>query len=223
MEKETVLLALKKMRDSSKQRKFEQSVELAINFTGIDFKKAENRIDAYVQLPYSTGKSEASVCLFARDKNFASEAKPKLARVIMESEIEKMDKKSANALAEEFDSFIAEGPVMLTVGKFLGQILAPKGKMPKPIQPELSALEQALKGIKSGTRVSNKKGKYMPVVHAMIGREKMKDEELAENFLAVYNAVFAELPRKEQNIKSSYVKLSMGPSIKVVLQKGEKK
>lgn len=215
MERKNFLTALQKMRDSNKQRKFKQSVELAINFKGLDFKKAENRIDVAVSLPFSTGKSSSKICVFAKDKNFISMIKDKVAKVITEEEIPRLDKKEASRLAEEFDGFLAEGPVMLTVGKYLGQVLAPKGKMPRPIQPDVSALESALKGLKSGVRVTNKKGRFMPVVQVLIGKEDSKDEELAENALTVYQAVVAKLPESEANVKSVFVKTTMGPAIKV--------
>jgi len=221
LEKSQVVSALKAMRDTSKQRKFQQSVELAINFRGIDFKKAENRIDVNVTFPYSTGKGAAKTALFAKDKSFISLAKGLVSRIIEESEIASIDKKAAAKLAEEFDAFLAEGPVMLTVGKYLGQVLAPKGKMPKPVTPEIPALEQAIRSLKAGVRLSNKKGKFMPVVHAVVGKEAMPDEELAENIFAAYNAVLAKIGGI-QNIRSVYIKLSMGPAIKVG-EKGEQK
>jgi len=215
VDKKEFLQALEKMRDVSKQRKFKQSVDLAINFKGLDFKKAENRIDVTASLPYSTGKGSAKIAVFANDKNFISVITGKVARVITEDEIPRLDKKEASKLAEEFDAFLAEGPVMLTVGRHLGQILAPKGKMPRVIEPDLSALESALKGMKSGVRVTNKKGRFMPVVHVLIGKEEFPNEHLAENALTVYQAVLAKLPDSEQNVKSVFVKTTMGPAVKV--------
>ncbi|MDO8647774.1 MAG: hypothetical protein Q7R70_05180 [Candidatus Diapherotrites archaeon] len=215
MEKKDFLVALQKVRDSNKQRKFKQSVELAVNFRGIDFKKSENRIDVTVSLPYSSGKASGKICVFAKDANFIAIIKDKVARVITENEITQMDKKEAGKLAEEFDGFVAEGPVMLTVGKYLGQALAPKGKMPRPIQPELSALESALRTIKSGVKVTNKKGRYLPVVHVLLGKEDSKDEELAENALAVYQTLVAKLPDGDLNVKSMFLKMTMTPAVKV--------
>jgi large subunit ribosomal protein L1 len=139
----------------------------------------------------------------------------KVAKIIVEDEISRLDKKEASKLAEEFDVFLAEGPVMLVVGKYLGQFLAPKGKMPRPIQPDLSALESALRSVKSGIRVTNKKGKFMPVVQALIGKEDSPDEQLAENAFTVYQAVAAKLPDNEINIKSVFLKTTMGPAVKV--------
>lgn len=207
--------AMQKARDGSKARKFKQSVEVILNFKGIDFKKSENRIDVLVSLPYSTGKASSKVCVFAKDKNFISVIQGKVAKIITEDEISRLDKKEASKLAEEFDVFLAEGPVMLAVGKYLGQILAPKGKMPRPIQPDLSALESALRSVKSGIRVTNKKGKFMPVVQALIGKEDSPDEQLAENAFTVYQTVAAKLPDNEANIKSVFLKTTMGPAVKV--------
>lgn len=207
--------ALASCKAESKKRKFRQSVELYVNFKGIDFSKSQNRIDVNVTLPFATGKAETKVLIFGRDKQFLLEAQKKAARVIAESEIEKIDKKEASRIAEEFDLLLAEGPVMLTVGKFLGQELAPKGKLPKPIQPNIAAIDAALKQVKGSIRLSNKKGKFMPMVHAMIGNETMTDTELAQNTMAIYNSVLGVLPAKQQNIKSLVVKLTMGKPVKI--------
>ncbi|MDP6670809.1 MAG: 50S ribosomal protein L1, partial [archaeon] len=118
-------------------------------------------------------------------------------------------------IALEFDALIAEGPVMIAVGKYLGQELAPKGKMPKPVPTNPAVALQALKQMSSVTRVTNKKGKFMPVVQVVLGTEAMDDKQLAENAVAVVNAVQASLPGKAHNIKSVLVKESMGPAMRV--------
>ncbi len=207
------------MRDASKKRKFEQSIELVINTTGIDFKKAENRIDLAVELPHATSKQSAvKPLVFVRDKDFASQLKDR-AKAIDEADIPKIKKKELAELMENYNAFFAEAPVMVAVGKHLGQELAPKGRMPRPIEPRMASFESALKNVRTGMRVSNNKGKYMPVVHAPIGKEKFTNDQLADNALAVYNAVAGALSQKEQNIKSAYVKLTMGPAIGVKLGK----
>ena len=80
MKKEDFVSAVQKSREKSIQRKFKQSFEIAINFKNIDFKKAENRIDVNVSLPYNTGKGSSKVALFANDQNFISLAKGKVAQ-----------------------------------------------------------------------------------------------------------------------------------------------
>ncbi|MBN1941216.1 MAG: hypothetical protein JW772_03480 [Candidatus Diapherotrites archaeon] len=216
MNEKSFLEAMQKMRDSSKQRKFTQSIELMINFRGLDVKKSENQVNVKLQMPFATGKGSGKVLVFAKDKTFIEQIKGKVERVISESEIQGLGKKDVVDIADSFDVLLAEGPVMLTVGKFLGQQLAPKGKMPKPIQPDPNQIDFYVKEASTVTRVGNKKkGKPMPVVQAVIGNEKMSNEELAANANAVLKSVVDSLPGKNQNLKSVYIKETMGPSIKV--------
>ena len=207
--------AIQRMNDTSKQRKFSQSIELMINFKALNFKKPENQIDLKVIMPHSTGKIRGTSLLFAKTKEFAERVKEKVSRVILEDEIPKLKKKEVQQIIAEYDVLLAEGPVMLTVGKYLGQELAPKGKMPILVQSNIAEVERMLSTLGSTTRVTNKMGKFMPVVHVLIGTEKMEDEQIAENLITVYNTVLASLPGKKQNIKSLFVKKTMGPSIRL--------
>lgn len=204
------------MRQITKQRKFVQSVELIVNFKGLDTKKPINQVDVKVTLPFSTGKKGGGKSLlFAKDKAFIESVKGSVDRVIEESRISSLDKKEVASIIADFDVILAEGSVMLSVGKFLGQQLAPKGKMPKPVQASTAMVEQIIKQMGSVTRVTNKKGKFMPVVQSVIGNEKMADDQLSDNALAIINAVVKALPRNLENLKSVYFKESMGPAVKV--------
>ena len=223
MNEKEFLNALKEMRENTKERKFKQSVELIINFRGLDFKKAQNQIDVKINLPHATGKSSGKTLLFAKDKHFVDQMAGKVDRIILESEISGFKKKEISQIATEFDALIAEGPVMIAVGKHFGQELAPKGKMPKPVSPEVAAAEQALRQMSSFTRVTNKKGKFMPVVQTILGSETMEDQQLAENAKAISDAVVNALPGKLHNLKSIYVKETMGPVVKVGKKAGEQK
>ncbi|HZX20485.1 MAG TPA: hypothetical protein VFF13_05720 [archaeon] len=216
MQKKDVLKTLEFARKLSKKRKFDQSVEMILNFKGIDFKKADNRVEVDVKLPHATGKQgDIKSLVFARDKAFAQDLKGKASRVIMDSDIQELKKKEIDELMKDYTAFFAEGPAMLTVGKYLGQQLAPKGRMPRPIQANVAAFEQILKGASTSTKVTNKKGKFMPVIHLMVGKESFKDEQIADNIMEVYNAVTATLSNKEANIKNIIIKTSMGKPVKV--------
>ena len=87
--------------------------------------------------------------------------------------------------------------------------------MPKPVQPNPAVVDQMLKQMGSVTRISNKKGKFMPLVQTVIGSEAMGDDQLSQNALAIVDAVTGQLPRKQQNIKSVFVKETMGPPVKI--------
>ncbi|MFH1391074.1 MAG: hypothetical protein ABIH20_02055 [Candidatus Diapherotrites archaeon] len=216
MKKSEVIQALSYARQLSKQRKFEQSVELVINFKGIDFKKADNRIDVDVTLPHATGKQgNIKTLVFVKDNLFAQDIKGKASKIIKDDEIPNLKKKDVELLIRDYNVFLAEGPTMLTVGKYLGQQLAPKGRMPKPITASVSAFENGIKNISTSTKVTNKKGRFMPVVHVMVGKESFKDEQLADNIAEVYRVVSEAVPGKDTNIKSVLIKLTMGKPIKV--------
>ncbi len=214
MKKQEVLEALSKMRDASKKRNFQQSVDLTINFKGIDFKKPENRIDLDVKMPHGSAKKLESIA-FVKDKDFVRQLEGIVSRIIMDSEIPNLSKKEIQEISDSFDVLMAEGSVMLTVGKYLGQTLAPRGKMPKPITQELKSVQNLIHTSSGVTKITNKKGKFMPLIHVSVGKEIMQDEDLAENVLAVYDAVESKLPARNQNIKSVLVKLTMSPPIKI--------
>ncbi|MBI2597612.1 MAG: hypothetical protein HYW50_00265 [Candidatus Diapherotrites archaeon] len=221
MNQQDVLNALSLMREISKKRNFLQSVDFNISFTGIDFKKPENRVDVDVILPNSTGKQgSAKVVVFARDKEFAEQLKGK-AKVVLEEEIASIKPKDMEQYLANYDLFLAEGPSILTVAKYCGQQLAPKGKMPKPINADLKAFELVVSKASTSIKVSNSRGKFMPVVHVMVGREGDENEKISQNILTVYNAVLSSLGGKSQNIKSAFVKLTMGPSVKIGISKEE--
>ena len=67
--------------------------------------------------------------------------------------------------------------MMPLVGKTIGQILGPKGKMPTPVPPTAPSIRLSkATGSLFGSRV-----REQPVVQCRIGTEKMPDEKIAEN------------------------------------------
>ena len=201
--------AVKEARKKAKKRNFTQSFDLFVNFKKIDFSKPENRINIEINLPHGTGKTPR-ICVITdaavRDaKKFGLDS-------IGKKDIEKLakDKKTAKEFADKYDAFFAETPLMPLIGKELGPILAPKGKMPKPFPPGAN-LEPLIKGC--GNKITAKL--KMPVAHLLIGSEKMKDEEIAENLDAAINTLKKALPKGEHQVKSVYLKLTMGPPVRV--------
>ncbi len=215
MEKNQVLNALQSLRQTAEPRKFKQTIDMTINFKNIDFKKAENQVDVDVSLPNPVGKGDGKVALFVRDKEFAAQAQSMVDRVITEDEIKSINKKQLAEMVNEYVGFLAEGPVMLTVGKYLGQTLAPKNRMPRPVSHDLKQVQAAVARLRSVVKVSNKKGKYMPLVHVSVGKEEMDDDKIAENALAVYQAVLPAIGNKAINVKSVLIKMTMSPPVKV--------
>lgn len=209
MDRKKIAEAITQALSEKGKRKFTQSLEFIINFRGVDFTKAENRLNLDIILPKGKGK-EQKIVAFA-DGQIALEAKNAgVADVIDAAGIAKLagDKARMAAYVKSCE-FIAQPNLMIQVGKSLGQVLGSRGKLPRPIVGQVKdAVEQAKRRVRLVS-----KGKYLPVAQCLIGSEAMDVNDLVENFEAAYDKVKAKVI--EPNIKSVYVKLTMGKIVKV--------
>ena len=211
-DRQKLVEAVKEAKARAKPRNFTQTVEIAVNLKDIDLKKPENRFKLEVVLPHGRGK-EPKIAVIA-DGAVAEAAKKLGLDVISGEEFEELAKspRQARKLAKRYDFFIAAAPLMPKIGKYLGRYLGPRNKMPQVVPPTMTNLEPIVNKLKKTVRVQLKNN---PVVHAPIGIETMSDEELAENAEAVLNAIINKLERGENQVKSVYVKTTMGPAVKV--------
>ncbi|MBI4214421.1 50S ribosomal protein L1 [archaeon] len=195
------------------KRKFCQSVDLMINFSSIDFSKPDSRLNMEVFLPKGRGKP-AKTAIIAGDE-LVTQAKQAASLVIQKGEITAYgaDKQKLKKLAGEHDFILCQTDLMPAVGKSMGQVLAPRGKMPKPVPPN-TIIAPIIKRLESTVVIRNR-GKFLPTIHTLIGNEEMATQDLLANAQAVIDALIPKLPNKEGNIRSIYVKLSMGPAIRV--------
>ena len=203
---------MQKALESAKKRNFVETVELAINLKDVDLSIPKNRIQEDIILPNGRGKA-VKVCVIGGGE-LALKAKNVADLVITPDEIGTIadDKKQAKKIANNTDFFIAEAPMMAVVGKRLGIILGPRGKMPKPIPPgaDPSGMVDNLR--KSVTiRTKDRKTFHVPV-----GTVNMSAEEIADNIDLVLKRVSLKLEKGMANVASAYVKTSMGPSEKIL-------
>lgn len=210
MDRKTITEAITKALEDKGKRKFLQSMELMVNFRNIDFTKAENRLNLDILLPKGKGK-EQKVLAFA-DIQVALDAKNAGANEVVDNAgIAKLaaDRKKVKEMSRVYE-FIAQPNMMVQVGKSLGQVLGAKGKLPRPI---VGSVKDAVEQARRRVRIASK-GKYLPVAQCVIGSETMSAEDMAENFEAVYEKVKAKV--LEPNIKSVFVKLSMGKPVRIL-------
>ncbi len=203
---------MQKALESAKKRNFVETVELAINLRDVDLSIPKNRIQEDIVLPSGRGK-KLRICVIGGGE-LALKAKDVADLVISPEELGALadDKKQAKKIANSIDYFIAEAPLMAVVGKRLGTVLGPRGKMPKPIAPgaDPSPMIDTLR--KSVTiRTKDRKTFHVPV-----GTVEMKAEDIAENIEIILKRVEGRLEKGSHNIASAYVKTSMGPSEKVM-------
>ncbi|MCC7573587.1 MAG: 50S ribosomal protein L1 [Candidatus Methanofastidiosum sp.] len=209
--KEAVLRAVKKAKETSKPRNFTQSMEMSINLQGLDMKKTQNRIKEDFVLPNGRGK-DVKIGIFASG-DMAQRAKKENLSIFDQEDIDKLakDKKLAKKVANSHDFFIAQTDFMTLIGKSLGPIFAPRGKTPAPLPPT-APLEPILNKMKKTVKI---KSYNQSVIHMFVGSEKMEDEMLAENISEIIKFFEKKLEKGYDNIKSIYIKTSMGPAVKL--------
>ncbi|MEM3396389.1 MAG: 50S ribosomal protein L1 [Thermoplasmata archaeon] len=208
-----IVEVVKKVLEESPKRKFLESVELAINLKNVDLKNQKNKIDEDIILPKGRGK-EIKIGVFGTGE-FALKAKnAKADKVITPEEIETIasNKRAARKLASEITFFIAEAPLMITIGKRLGPILAPRGKMPRPLPPAADP-GPVIQNLRRTVKV---KTKDKPTFHVVVGSREMKPEEIAENIEAVMNRIVSKLEKGKTNLGAVYIKTTMGPAYKLM-------
>jgi large subunit ribosomal protein L1 len=196
---------IKEAKSADKDRKFKQSLELIMVFKDIDVKKGFS-LNETVQLPKTN--SPAAVCVMASGDMGLKAKSAKADRVIDNDELNRLaaNKRESRKMINSFDFFLADTKLMPVVGKVLGQILGPRGKMPIPV-PFNAPIESFLERFRSSVRVKVKNSLSMS---CKIGDETMEDSDLALNANAVVNAVEKKLPNGDKNIRRIMVKTTMG-------------
>ena len=212
MVNETQLVeVIKKAKESDKTRKFQQSIELILVFKDIDVKKGF-AINETIQLPKKMSKS-ASVCIIAAGDLGIKAKNAKADRVMNEAELIQLgkNKRESRKVINKYDFFLADTKLMPTVGKVLGQLLGPRGKMPTPI-PFNAPVEALLQRFRTSVNV---KVKGSLSLSCKIGEESMEDADLAANANTIAAAIEKKLPNGDKNIRRIMIKTSMGKAIRL--------
>jgi len=208
---ENIQTAIQQALDDSPERKFVESLEIAFTLKDVDLKNPANRIQEEVRLPSGRGKP-IRITMFAGGE-MATKAKAAGIDIIDPATIEDIagNRQQARKIANKSDFFLSEIPHMGTVGRFLGVVLGPRGKMPRPVPPNLDPGMIAA-GLKD-TAVVRSRDRI--TFHTAVGSREQGLDDLTTNAMAVWNRVTGKLERGADNIRSCYIKTSMGPSVKV--------
>jgi large subunit ribosomal protein L1 len=203
--------AVTRALEAAPPRNFRETVDLAINLRDLDLDDPSNRVDESIVLPEGTGQ-ETSIVVFAEGET-AVRAEEVAEDVLDADDLEDLgdDENAAKDLAEETDFFIAEEAMMQDIGRYLGTVLGPRGKMPDPLSPDDDVVEvvERLKNsvqLRSGDRRT---------FHTRVGAEDMFAEEIADNIDVILRRLQADLEKGPMNIDDVYVKTTMGPAVEV--------
>ncbi|MFW5846530.1 MAG: hypothetical protein ACOCUU_00070 [Nanoarchaeota archaeon] len=201
--------SLKELRKNSKERKFNQTVDLIINLQKFDLKK--DSINTIVSVPHKI-----------KDKKIAGfiDGSSSKINTIPPSEFGKYkDKKSLKKLVRKYDFFISQANLMPKVATTFGRALGPLGKMPSPqlgIIPNADdkIIENLIKKINTSIKIKTKEAS----IKVPVGKQDMKDEEIVENAMAIYNSLVKEFSRGKDNIKNIEIKFTMTKPQKIKLK-----
>ena len=129
------------------------------------------------------------------------------------------DKTKLKNLVKKHDFFIAQASLMPKVATTFGRVLGPAGKMPSPqLGILLNVSDKDVVALKDKIDKSIKLRVKEASIKLAVGKQSMKDEEIIENILAVYNTMLKTLPKQKENIKNLAIKLTMTKPIKISIK-----
>jgi len=189
--------------------KFDETIEAHIR-TGCDGRHADQQIRGAVVLPHGTGK-KVRVLVFAKGPK-ADEAQAAGAEHVGAEELIPKIQKDGWL---DFDVVVATPDMMGVVGR-LGRVLGPKGLMPNPKAGTVTMdVSKAIADIKAG-KIEYRLDKTN-IIHVPIGKASFTEEQLADNFQTLINAIIKAKPAavKGQFLRSVTVTSTMGPGVKI--------
>jgi large subunit ribosomal protein L1 len=203
--------AVSRALDEAPGRNFRETVDLAVNLRDLDLNDPSNRIDESVVLPAGTGQ-ETQIVVFAEGET-ALRAQDVADEVLDSEALADLgdDDDAAKDLADETDFFIAEASLMQDIGRYLGTVLGPRGKMPEPLQPDDDVVE-TVERMKNSVQIRSGERRTF---HTRVGAEDMSAEEIADNIDVIMRRLHADLEKGPMNVDSVYVKTTMGPAVEV--------
>jgi large subunit ribosomal protein L1 len=204
----TTLTAVKKALEKSPKRNFRETVDLSINLKDVDLSIPKNRII----LPHGRGRA-VKVCIIGGGE-LAQKAKNVADKVVTPEELGTLadNKREAKKVAAAHDFFVCEAPLMPTVGKRLGIVLAPRGKMPRPIAPGADP-KSMVDNLRKSVAI---RSKDKMTFHVPVGTTDLTPEQIADNIDLIIKRIAVKLEKGTMNIRSAYIKTTMGPAERLI-------
>jgi large subunit ribosomal protein L1 len=207
----SIIEDIKKIKES-KKRKFEESIEVGINLKDVDMADPKNRINEEIILPAGRGK-DIKVGVIASEEMRLKAKNADFTYSVEDLNNFSDDKKAFKKVAKGIDFFVAESTLMGNIGKNLGIILGPRGKMPKPLAPgqdPTAVIESLKKSVRARSRDKI-------TFHIPVGTRSMTDDDLYTNINTVMKRVISHLDKGKGNISSAYIKSTMGSAVEINL------
>jgi len=213
VERAKILEAVKTALEKAPKRNFSESIDITINLKNIDMAQPKNRIDETIMLPHGTGEN-IGICVLGKGDIVTQAKDVKVDLILSPEEIERLGgaPREARKIAEQYRFFLAETGVMPQVGRFLGPRLGPRGRMPMPITGGTD-IRPIVERLRNSVKIRTKD---RTVFSTKVGSTAMKPEQVAENIETIVKRVESVLEQGPLNIRSIFVKTTMGPAVRLV-------
>jgi len=190
------------------KRGFSQTFDLTVNFIGLDLKKPENRIREQIKLPHKV--RDPKVCFIT---DILSPVAEKSGQKVLSKNDLGLKPRKAKTLARDYDIFAVEAPLMPAAAKELGRYLGPRNKQMAPVPPALKDLGPLIEGYGKAVQINVIKSQTIQIP---IGKDSLNDKQILENYNYAFEKIQAKLAEKKAQIKSVYLKTTMGKPMKVM-------
>ncbi|ORX90277.1 60S ribosomal protein L1-B [Basidiobolus meristosporus CBS 931.73] len=188
-----------------KQRKFTETVELQIGLKNYDPQR-DKRFSGTVKLPH-VPRPKMSVCILG-DAHHCDQAKEQGLESMSVEDLKKLNKnkKLIKKLAKKYDAFLASEALIKQIPRLLGPGLHKAGKFPTPVSHNDNLSDKANE-LRSTIKFQLKKVLCLGVA---VGHVEMTEDQILGNIMLSVNFLVSLLKKNWQNVKSLYIKSSMG-------------
>merc|ERR1712038_342665 len=203
-------VAAVKAGSDEKKRKFLETVDLQTGLKNYDPQK-DKRFSGTVKLKH-VPRPKFKVCVLG-DQQHCDEAKSKGIACMSADDLKKLNKnkKEVKKLAKKYDAFLASESLIKQIPRLLGPGLNKAGKFPALLTHN-DNMEAKVIDLKSTIKFQMKK---VLCLNVAVGNVAMSDDELVFNIHLSINFLVSLLKKHWQNVRSLYIKSTMGPAIRL--------
>jgi len=188
-----------------KERKFKESIDLQVNLKNYDPQK-DKRFSGSIKLP-NICRPRLSVCLICdlRDEELAKKAGVATQN---QDELKKLNKnkKLVKKLCNQYDAFLCSESIIKNVPRLVGPHMNRAGKFPTVIGLNES-LTDKISELQSTVKFQLKK---VLCLGTCVGHAEMTEDQIRQNTVLAVNFLVSLLKKNWQNLKSVYIKSTMG-------------
>lgn len=193
------------MLKNRKERKFKESVDLQLNLKNYDVQK-DKRFSGSLRLPNNC-RPRMKVGVIA-DLVLEDACKKVGITSISMDDLKKLNKnkKLVKKMCNQYDAFLASDSVIKTIPRVVGPHMNRAGKFPAAINAQEDVKDKILE-TQSTVKFQLKK---VLCLGTCVGHAEMSEEEIRQNVNMAINYFVSLLKKNWQNLKSAYIKTSMG-------------